>query len=347
MPALRIRADQSLCCASHESPVMPRRFLSELSDGETVEETFLLTEKQLRANRNADLYLLANLRDKTGAISGLMWNVTEDSVGHIDAGDFVKVRGKVQLYQGALQMILTHIQSVDAATCDPADFHPESDVNIERLLERLSELLLSIEDPPLRSLMECFLNDEELMQQVAQAPAGVKAHHAYHGGLLEHVVNILEVGNRIAEFYPQVSRDLLMAGIFLHDLGKVREMGYDSSFVYTDEGQLLGHMNIGVEMVAEKIRQLVESTGQPFPQETELRLKHMILSHHGQYEFGSPKLPMTPEAIALHHLDNLDAKIHEFARGIEEDPNPNSHWTPYSQRLSRKLFKGERNGSSS
>lgn len=325
---------------------MSRRFLSEFSDGETIEEIFLLTEKQLRANRNADLYLLAQLRDKTGAISGLMWNVTEESVGHIDAGDFVKVRGKVQLYQGTLQMIVTHIQSVPPTTCDPADFHPQSDVNTEQLLERLREILLSIDDPPLRSLMECFLDDEELMQQLSRAPAGVKAHHAYHGGLLEHVVNILEVANRIADLYPQVSRDLLLAGIFLHDLGKVREMGYDSSFVYTDEGQLLGHMTIAVEMVTEKVRQLSAKSGEPFPQETELRLKHMILSHHGQYEFGSAKLPMTPEAIALHHLDNLDAKIHEFARGIEEDPNPSSHWTPYNQRLTRKLFKGERNGDS-
>jgi 3'-5' exoribonuclease len=323
---------------------MPRRFLNEFSDGESVEEVFLLTEKQLRANRNADLYLLASLRDKTGSISGLMWNVTEDSVRHVDAGDFVKVRGKVQLYQGALQMILTHIQQVPAETCDPGDFHPETSVDTERLQQRLRDILLSIEDPPLRSLMECFLIDEELMQQFASAPAGIKAHHAYHGGLIEHVVNILECAYRIADLYPQVNRDLLLAGVFLHDLGKVREMDYDSSFVYNDEGQLLGHMTIGVEMLSEKIRQVSELTGEPFPKETALRLKHMILSHHGQYEFGSSKLPMTPEAIALHHLDNLDAKVHEFARGIEEDPNHESHWTPFNQRLSRKLFKGERNG---
>ena len=213
----------------------------------------------------------------------------------------------------------------------------------ERLLARLREILLSIENASLRTLMECFLVDEPLMQALSQAPAGVKTHHAYHGGLLEHIVNVLETGYRIADLYPQIDRDLLLAGIFLHDLGKVREMSYETTFLYTDEGQLLGHLIIAIEMLSEKIVQASEMSGEPFPEETTLRLKHMIASHHGSYEFGSPKLPMTPEAVALHHLDNLDAKVHEFARAIEDDPNSQSHWTPYSQRLGRKLFKGTQN----
>ncbi|HUG90056.1 MAG TPA: HD domain-containing protein [Planctomycetaceae bacterium] len=323
---------------------MPRQYVNSLKDGDPVDEVFLLADRQLRANRNANLYLLASLRDRTGLINGLMWNVTEDSTNHLNAGDFVRVRGKVQLYQGALQMIVTNIGAVGATGLDPADFHPASSQDTTRLMARVQEILLGIDDPKLRTLMECFLVDEPLMNAFRAAPAGVKAHHAYHGGLLEHVANILETAVRIADLYPKVDRNLLLAGIFLHDMGKVREMASDASFVYTDEGQLVGHLVIGVEILNEKIAEVQRLTGEDFPHETALRLKHLILSHHGEYAFGSPKLPMTPEAIALHHLDNLDAKVHEFTRSIAEDPNSGSNWTPYSQRLERKLYKGRTNG---
>ncbi len=322
---------------------MPRRYLNELKDGDAVEEVYLLADKQLRANRNGDLYLLAGLRDKTGLMSGLMWNVVEETVAHFSAGEFVKVKGKVQLYQGGLQMIVTQIHPVPPEGLDVADFQPTATQDVERLMTRLREILQSIETPPLRALMDCFLIDEPLMQAFSQAPAGVKTHHAYHGGLAEHVLNILETAHRIAELYPQLDRDLFLAGIFLHDIGKTREMSYETSFLYTDEGQLLGHLIIAIEILDEKIAQVGELTGEPFPQETALRLKHMIASHHGAYEFGSPKLPMTPEAIALCHLDNLDAKVHEFAGTIADDPNGQSHWTPFNARLGRKLFKGAPN----
>ncbi len=319
---------------------MVRRFLSDLRDGDVVEDIFLLADKQLRANRNANLYLLATLRDRTGMMSGLMWNVAEDSVGHINAGDYVRVKGKVQLYQGALQVIVTQINTVPPEGLDPADFHPESSQDVREMLARTREILLGIEEPSIRTLMECFLVDDALVDAFCRAPAGIKAHHAYHGGLLEHVVNILETALRISDLYPSVDINLLLAGIFLHDLGKIREMSYETNFSYTDEGQLLGHMMIAVELLTEKIAAVEKMTGEAFPQEIAFRLKHMILSHHGSYEYGSSKLPMTPEAIALHHLDNLDAKVHEFSRSIADDPNPESSWTPFSPRLDRKLFKG-------
>jgi len=321
---------------------MARRFLNELKDGETVEEVYLLADKQLRANRNANLYLLAQLRDCSGQMSGLMWNVTEESAAHYSAGDFVRVKGKLQVFQGGLQIIVTHIRAVSTDGLDLEDFHPQPGKNVERLLERMREILLSIDDPPLRTLMECFLVDPSIVDSLSRAPAGIKTHHAYHGGLLEHVVNILETASRIADLYPKIDINLLLAGIFLHDLGKIRELDYETAFVYTDEGQLLGHMVIAIGMLDEKIAEATRLSGESFPEETTLRLKHMILSHHGTYAFGSSKLPMTPEAVALHHLDNLDAKVHEFTRNIEGDPNSDSHWTPYDPRLERKLFKGER-----
>src|SRR5439155_25044906 len=156
----------------------------------------------------------------------------------------------------------------------------------------------------------------------------------------EHVVTLLDAAERVMPLYPEINRDLLLAGIFLHDIGKVRELSYDRAFLYTDEGQLIGHLVIGVEMLTEKAARVSDLTGEPFPPELLLRLKHMILSHHGSYEFGSPRLPMTPEAIALHLLDNLDAKVHSFSRDIREDRNQASAWTPFNQSLQRRLFKG-------
>lgn len=320
---------------------MPRTFVNDLSDGDTVDEIFLLADKQLRANRNADLYLLATLRDKTGVISGLMWNVAEERLQHISSGDMVQVKGKVQQYQGALQMIVTRIDSAPQADFDPDDFRAQAQLNVEPLLARLRELVISISCEHLRVLADCFLSDSDLVDALSAAPAGVRAHHAYQGGLIEHIVSMANVADRLCELYPQLNRDLLLLGVLLHDLGKVRELSWDPSLAYTDEGQLLGHMNIAVEILNEKLLETRGRLGgQGVDPEDVLRLKHMVLSHHGSLEHGSPRVPMTPEAIVLHHIDNLDAKLHEFTRSIEDDVNRESAWTPYSPRMERKLFKG-------
>ncbi len=320
---------------------MSRQYVNTLADGENIDEVYLLADKQLRANRNAETYLLTQLRNKTGQISGLMWNVREDVAAGVSQGDCVRVRGRVQLFQGNLQMILTHITSSTANGYDAKEFVPSSGADTELLQQTLRDILLAIEDESLRSLMECFLNDSRLMDELSRAPAGVRLHHACHGGLLEHVVNVLQTSQRIRDLYPKIDFDLLAAGIFLHDIGKTRELSYDSTFSYTDEGQLIGHLVQGVEILNEKVTRLESQTGQPFPRETWLRLKHMILSHHGSYEYGSPRLPMTLEAVALHYLDNLDAKVNEFLSLIQGDPNSESGWTPYNQNLQRKIFKGE------
>lgn len=321
---------------------MSRRFVTDLKDGDIVEEIFLVADKQLRANRNAALYLSVDLRDRTGLINGRMWNVTEEACNHIQTGGFVRIKGKVQLFQGTLQLILTHCDIVPLSSVDAADFESMTSQKIEELFSQLRTLLLSFEHPSLRTLMECFLLDDTIMRSLCETPAGVKAHHAYRGGLLEHLVTLLRTARKICEVYVELNEELLMAGIFLHDLGKTRELSVESGFSYTDEGQLLGHLVIGVEMLSDKIRQTEQMSGEPFPEELALRLKHMILSHHGQYEFGSPRLPMTPEAVALHLLDNLDAKLHEFTRAIQDDTNSASHWTLFIPRLDRKIFKGSK-----
>jgi 3'-5' exoribonuclease len=323
---------------------MGRRFVQQMTDGDTVEEVYLTADKQLRANRNGNLYLQLELRDRTGSISARLWNAGEQLFRSFDAGDFLRVRGKVQLFQGALQMILNQIDRVDADKVDLTDFLPHTEHDVSKLFERLCGTLRRLTNPHLRALVECFLMDDGFVRDFCQAPAGIRNHHAYLGGLLEHVVSLSEAADRLLSGYPELDRDLLQAGIFLHDIGKVRELSFGKAFAYTDEGQLIGHLVIGVEMLNEKAAHVSALTGEPFPRELLLRLKHMIISHHGSHEFGSPKLPMTPEAIALTHLDNFDAKVHSFTRDIREDPNTMSAWTPFNQALQRRLFKGSTDG---
>jgi 3'-5' exoribonuclease len=319
---------------------MTRRYVNQLANGESVDQVFLVADKQLRANRQGNLYLHLDLRDKSGALGARLWNASEALARQFEPGDYLNVRGKVQVFQGALQLILSHIEVVDPSTIEPSEFLPQGARDVAKLSEKLRQTLMGMSNPHLRALAECFLIDDEFVRKFTAAPAGIKNHHAYQGGLLEHVVTLLTVADRIADLYPEIDRDLLLSGIFLHDIGKVDELSYDRSFGYTDEGQLLGHLVMGVEMLAEKVRRTADLTGEPFPPELLLRLKHMIVSHHGTHEFGSPKVPMTPEAIALHHLDNLDAKIHLFTREIRDDPSRESNWTPFHPNLGRRLFKG-------
>ena len=319
---------------------MSRRFVEQLTDGDSVEEVYLVVEKQLRANRNGNPYIQVDLRDRTGTINGRLWNAGEQQFRSFDVGDFLLVKGKVQLFQGALQLILSHLDRVDAARVELAEFLPHTTQDVSKLYERLCRYLRGLGNPHLRALAECFLMDHDFTQSFCRAPAGVRVHHAYIGGLLEHVVALMDAADRLAPLYPELDGDLLKMGVFLHDVGKVRELSFDRAFAYTDEGQLIGHLVIGVEMLNERVRQVPDLTGEPFPGELLLRLKHLILSHHGTHEFGSPKVPMTPEAIALHHLDNFDAKLHIFMREIREDSNTSSAWTPFNTALQRRLFKG-------
>jgi len=317
-----------------------RRFVKQLADGENIEEVYLVVEKQLRANRNGNLYLQMELRDRTGSISARLWNAGEPVFRSFEEGDFLVVKGKVQLFQGSLQLILSHLDKIQTEKVDLGDFLPHTEQDVSKLYERLRSHMMKAKNLHLRALAECFLIDQDFVRAFCRSPAGIRNHHAYLGGLLEHVVTLMDGADRLTPLYPELDRDLLIMGIFLHDIGKVRELTFDRSFGYSDEGQLVGHLVIGVEMLNERVRQVPDLTSEPFPDELLLRLKHMILSHHGSYEFGSPKLPMTPEAIALHHLDNFDAKVHSFTRDIREDANKGSTWTPFSQSMQRRLFKG-------
>jgi 3'-5' exoribonuclease len=316
-----------------------RRYISDLRDKETIDQVFLASDKQLRPNRSGNLYLQVELSDRSGSIGARMWNATERDYRGFENGDYVRVEGSTQVFQGSLQLIASRIRTAGPDEVDEADFRTLDSEQVDRLATRLAELLRQIESLPLRNLAECFLIDEEFMGKLVQAPAAMKHHHAYQGGLIEHLVNLMEVVLRIADRYPQIDAELLLIGAFLHDIGKVDELTYARDIGYSDAGQLLGHIVLAMSMLDEKVREVERLTGEPFPEQLRLELKHLIASHHGQYEFGSPKLPMTLEAVALHHLDNLDAKIHAFSQLMREDPNVDSSWTQYHANLGRKLYK--------
>jgi 3'-5' exoribonuclease len=323
---------------------MPRRYIGELSHQEAVDQVFVANDKQLRTNRNGNLYLQIELSDRTGSIAARVWNAGEALYKSFDNGEYVRVEGTAQLFQGAMQIIATKLRKVDPAEVDEADFTPLPAVAVDKLSLRLGELLRGMTDANLKTLAECFLMDEPLMAKLSMAPAGTKNHHAYHGGLLEHIVNLMELVLRVCPCYPQLDRDLLLMGAFLHDLGKIEELSFEHGLSYSDEGQLLGHLVMAVGIVDAKVAEAQKLSGESIPAETVLRLKHMIVSHHGEYAFGSPKLPMTLEAVALSYLDNLDAKLNTFTQLMTEDPNVDSAWTTYNPNLDRKLFKGKKAG---
>ena len=319
---------------------MSRRFAKELGDGEVVDQVFLASEKQLRTNRNGNLYLQVRLSDKTGSLTAMLWNANQKHYDGFDNGDFIRVKGNAQLFNGGMQILVKEIDKSSESAIDPADFVTLSTGDVENMVGRVAELLRGMRNVNLRNLAECFLVDEQFMLGFRSAPAGIKNHHAYQGGLLEHVLSLMELVTIVAPRYPGVDADVLLMGAFMHDMGKIRELTYQPDLGYSDVGQLIGHLVLGVTMLDEMIVETEKQSGEPFPVELANHLRHLIVSHHGEYEFGSPKLPMTLEAIALHMLDNLDAKLHSYQQLIEEDVNKSSSWTVYHPALGRKIYKG-------
>ncbi len=318
---------------------MARHYVRELNDGQVVDQTFLASEKQLRTNRNGNLYLQVRLSDKTGSLTSMLWNAQQRHYDCFENGDYLNVKGTAQVYNGNMQVLAKEVSKASPSDVDETDFITLSDGAVEDMLARVAELLRSVANPHLLTLAECFLIDETFMKGLRSAPAGIKNHHAYRGGLLEHVLSLMEVVTLIAPRYADVDADKLLMGAFLHDIGKIRELTYEPDLGYSTPGQLLGHLVQGVTMLDEMIAQSEKQSGQDFPEDLANQLRHMIVSHHGTLEFGSPKVPMTLEAIALHHLDNLDAKLHSVKQLIEDDVNSDSPWTVYHPSLGRKLYK--------
>ena len=322
--------------------VPSRKYVSQLAHNEHIEQVFLASDKQLRPNRNGNLYLQMELSDRSGSIATRLWNASEADYRNFENGDYVLVEGATQLFQGNVQLIANSIRRARHDEVDESHFVVLQSGEVDRMAIRLKEIMRDIESSPLATLAECYLMDDALMAKFMSAPAGVKNHHAYQGGLLEHVLNLAELALVVAPRYEDLDRDKLLIGVLLHDIGKIDELSYDRDIAYTDEGQMLGHMVMAVSMLDAKIIEAERLSGEPFPRSLSAEIKHMIISHHGEYEYGSPKLPMTLEAVALHFLDNLDAKIHSFSQLMKDCPNVDSNWTQYFANIGRKLYKGPR-----
>ncbi|MBR0236673.1 MAG: HDIG domain-containing protein [Thermoguttaceae bacterium] len=318
------------------------QFIKDLADKTEVNSVYRIANKQVRLNRNGDSYLQVEIYDKTGMLTVRLWNAGENVYRAFEVGDYALILGKAQVFQGNLQIIAKKILHAEEDAYNPDDYVKQSGIDVTKLVRRLRALVETIKTPSLRNLADCLLVDNEFMTRFCDAPAGVKNHHAYKGGLLEHTLTVMELADKTAALYPILNRDLLLTGALVHDISKIDEIRFDVEITYSDEGQLLGHLVMGVEKLNEKIAESERLSGEEMPDYLKTQLKHLIISHHGEYEFGSPKLPMTLEAITLHHLDCMDSKIVGFAQLIQEDMNDDSNWTCYVPSLQRKIFKGEK-----
>ena len=320
---------------------MARRFISDMKAGERLEDqVFLINQKDLRTTTQGALYIHAVLADRTGQLPARMWQATETIYQFMPEGGFMRFTGRCENYKGNLQFIIDGLGEAPMDSIELGDFLKRTDRDTGEMWTRLQAILAeNIKHPQVKALVDEFLTDHGLMKKFRVAPAAIQLHHAYIGGLLEHTLGLLEVALRVVPLYPKVSMDIVLAGLFLHDIAKTTELKYDTNFAYSEEGQLVGHVAQGAIWIQEKAAAVESKTGQPVPGRIKWALQHILVSHHGQYEFGALKLPATPEAVMIHHLDNLDAKVNLYLSQIEEDPDPASVWTKYHRALQTKIYK--------
>jgi len=319
---------------------MPRLFIEQLTaPGQMIEGVFQVAEKDLRTTKKGGFFISAKLRDRTGELPAIMWDATQALFAAIPQGGFALVKGRLGEYNGALQIVIEAMRPAKENEIRLEDFLPVGPGDPEEQLARLKAILDTIERPALRALLDAVWADERLVADFKRAPAAERLHHAYLGGLLEHTLSVAETALLVCQHYRELNRDLLLVGVLWHDIGKTRELAYADSFSYTDAGKLVGHLVQGVLMLEEKIA-AVRAAGNEFPEELANVVRHLVLAHHGEYEFGSPKLPMTAEAFTLHHLDNLDAKLHAFFRDVAADADPARRWTAFNKMFGGALFKG-------
>jgi 3'-5' exoribonuclease len=266
-----------------------------------------------------------------------MWDNVEEFLNSFEQDDFLKIKGLINKYKNRFQLTIHKLRRMGESEIDYTDYLPKTDKDIGELWRNLADFVATFQNPHLKSLVELFMADPEIAERYRNAPAAKTLHHAYIGGLLDHVVSLFRSCDLISRNYPQINRDLLLTGAFLHDIGKIQELTYNRSFSYTTRGQLLGHMIIELEMLQAKLAQLPD-----FPPELKTLLEHLIISHHGQYDFGSPKLPMFPEALMLHYLDDLDSKMEAMRAHFEREKELEGPWTSYNASLGRPLLDAQK-----
>ncbi|MBN2211181.1 MAG: HD domain-containing protein [Sedimentisphaerales bacterium] len=314
--------------------------IADMQPNQLIEQVFMISQPQLRPTRNGtSMYIAAYLSDKTGRLNGRMWQATETLFKALPEEGFVWVKGRSEMYQDSLQLVIEAIKPIEIDKINPADFMPTTDKNIEAMFAQVVTILGTVKNEHLARLMQAFLTDKELMTKFKSAPAAKLLHHAYVGGLLEHTLSVLQLAQRVLPQYPQLDADLVMAGVFLHDIGKTTELRYDISFDYSDEGHLIGHLVKGALLVEDKVNDLNRAGGEPFPPLLLLCLQHLIVAHHGTREFGCPVTPSMPEAFLVHYLDNIDSKVALTFSEIDKDNKTTTRWTTYVKALEAPVFK--------
>ncbi len=306
-------------CARHENKV--------------ITSSFVVVAKQIKPKKTGEPYLALTLGDRSGQLEAKMWDNVEEVLDAFEQDDFLKVKGLINKYKQRFQLTIHKLRKLGGSEIEFADYLPKTTKDIDELWQTLTDFVTSFENQHLRSLVQAFMADPEISAAYRNAPAAKTLHHAYIGGLLDHVVSLFRSCDLMCKNYSQINRDLLLTGAFLHDIGKIHELTYNRSFTYTTKGQLLGHMIIELEMLQAKLALLPD-----FPDPLKTMVEHLIISHHGQYDFGSPKLPMFPEALMLHYLDDLDSKMEAMRAHFEREATLDGPWTSYNASLGRPLL---------
>jgi 3'-5' exoribonuclease len=312
---------------------MKEFYIAGLKPGTSITTTFLVRTKERKTARNGSAYLDLEFQDSTGTIKAKLWDCDSSDLA-FEADDVVRVSGGVEVYQGTPQISLRKIVKCREADIDLADYLPHGAKDSEELFNGLLKQIEQMPRGPLQTLLLKVFNDPEVARKYKLAPAAMSYHHAYLGGLIEHVDSLVKLGERVCDHYSFLDRELILAGLLLHDLGKIEELNFSRSFNYSTRGQLVGHISMGIEMVRDKIRLIPD-----FPAELWDRLEHVILSHHGKLEFGSPKEPMFMEALAVNYLDDLDSKLEAMREQFETDKDRPGSFTSRNRALGRELLK--------
>ncbi|MBS1876973.1 MAG: HD domain-containing protein [Acidobacteria bacterium] len=316
---------------------MKSPYVSELEPNQVISAIFLVQSKDIRQKKSGEPYLSLMLGDRTGDVEAKMWDNVSDVMHTFERDDFVKVKALYQIYQNRPQLTLHKLAKMDEREVDFADFFPASSRNPDEMFAELCGIVSEMRNPHLKALLELMFADERIAGLYKIAPAAKVVHHAYLSGLIEHVLSVCKLARMTAGHYAHVDVDLVLTGAMLHDIGKIEELTYDRGFGYSSEGQLIGHIVMGIQMIGEKLRLLPD-----FPPRLRTLVEHMILSHHGELEYGSPKVPLFAEALLLHHLDNLDSKMECMRALVEKDRHVDGCWTSYSTSLDRAVLKKAR-----
>ncbi|MCL1843352.1 MAG: HD domain-containing protein [Defluviitaleaceae bacterium] len=308
------------------------RYIKDLRENERVIEHYLCKKKESRESRAGKTFLSLKLQDKTGIIDAKIWEITGD-VQPFEEGDIVKIDGLVGSYQNELQMKITKLRRSREGEYIETEFIPSTEKDIDEMFAKIGQIIKSVKSSFVKTLLENIFNNEERAKLFKGHSAAMHMHHSYMGGLLEHTLSVAEISIFLGARYKHVNEDVLLAGALLHDIGKIYELSPLPNNEYTDDGQMLGHIILGLEMIITEITKIPD-----FPHELASLIKHCIISHHGELEFGSPKIPSTPEAMILHFADNIDAKLTTFGEIIEKDTGTGK-WTNYQKSLARYVRK--------